>query len=174
MSVPDFQAAVRQWLSDATGAEVINGHGSGPKPALSFATVSLTTAIPRGHPDRDPLLGTQNTREHRQEFRASMSVQFFGPQAKAHAFAAREALALDATLEKFRAVNVAVQATGGVNNIPVIVNAGWESRYQMDVFLGFRGAVSEALYWIEKLEDATYTMFDSSGSVLKTGTFDVP
>lgn len=174
MSVPDFRAAVRQWLSDATGAEVINGHGAGPKPALSFATVSLTAAVPRGLPDRDPILDGSDEREHRQEFRASMSTQFFGPQAEAHAFAAREALALDATLAKFRAVFVAVQSTGAVTNIPVLVNGSWESRYQMDVFLGFRGAVSEELYWIEKFKDVQYTLFDSSGAAVATGTFDIP
>ena len=174
MSVPNFQAAVREWLSDATGAEVINGHGSGPRPALSFATVSLTAAVPRGLPDSDPILNTLDKREHRQEFRASMSVQFFGPQAEAHAIAAREALAFDSTQAKFRTVFVAVQSTGGVTNIPVVVNDSWESRYQMDVFLGFRGAASEALYWIEKFKDVRYTLFDLSGSTIKTGTFDVP
>lgn len=174
MSVPDFQAAIRTWLSDATGAEVINGYGSGPKPNLSFVSVSLTTAVPRGLPDRDPILDSSDEREHRQEFRASMSVQFFGPLAKAHAFAAREALALDSTLAKFRTSNIAVQSTGGLNHLPEVVNGDWESRYQMDVFVGFRGAVTEELYWIEKLKDVTYTLFDLTGATLKTGTFDVP
>jgi hypothetical protein len=174
MSVPDFQKAVRTWLQDATGATVINGHGSGPKPPLSFVSVTVTAAVPRGLPDRDPILDSSDEREHRQEFRASMSVQFYGPSAETFAFQAREALAFDATIAKFRAVNVAVQSTGGISNIPVQVNADWESRYQFDTFIGFRGAVSEELYWIEKLKDVVYTLYSSSGAVLKTGTFDVP
>ena len=174
MSVPDFQAAIRTWLSDATGAEVINGHGAGPKPGLSFVTVSLTAAVPRGQPDRDPLLDGSEEREHRQEFRGSLSVQFFGDDAQTYAFEAREALALDSTLAKFQAAYIAVQSTGGITNIPVVVKGSWESRFQFDVFVGFRGSVKEALYWIETLKDVTYTLYDITGAVLKTGTFDVP
>jgi len=155
MSFPAYQEAIRQWLVHALpGKTIIMGRQNAPKPDLTFGTIKTLALTPVGSPDYlggvpDDLTGIQY---RWQQYRASLSVQFFGSAAETCAQDAHMSLGEQSTHDAFIDAGVSFEHAEALTEITELVDARWESRWTFDVFVGMIATGTEDIGWIEHVE----------------------
>lgn len=134
----DILQAVRGWLKDAaslTDAQVIPADDRGPRPALPYLTVKVTTADLQVGEDeaRYGLDGAVPTVTVHGTRRGTVSIQGFGAASEEWLATARLALRLPTTQVVLNAAGLTIVPMGAPRDISAMLDTGIAARFAWDL-----------------------------------------
>ena len=181
MNIKDLKDILWQFITEATGLEVIFADTTEDRPKLPYGTIKILT-IPKGSEHPDVRMSVEDGKYYRNSERTNtltLSVNLYGADSVARASNFRDAFDTEEMRFKLgeialpRGLDIIVLEMGAIQDLSSLVESKYEERSQFDVVFRFSSTIKEEANWIEKLKDLKQTYKHEAGAVKNETTEDV-